>query len=325
MRGYDRQGNSTHHDESAHPGIVAAVRFLLQIGFMRANHWIGAAITCACLGFATPDAHAGLKVTFTTSATTPAGQFAPNHVVAVWVETQAGAFVKTIGRWSAVRTQSLQTWIGKAGTADADAVSGATQATQPNNLVTMEWDLKDRQGQVIPDGTYTIRLELADFNVGGGTPNLGTFTFVKGPSPQNQTALTNGGYSNVSIEFAPPPVATCGNGVADTGETCDPMITTGNGVCVDACVASADACAPNLLTGSSATCDAACEVVEITACANGDGCCADGCTAASDDDCAAASGSNLSGGCSTTGNEGLVLAGLGLAVVLGRRRRVTPA
>jgi MYXO-CTERM domain-containing protein len=274
------------------------------------------------LGLFTPDAEAGLKVTLTTS---PAGGvYAPAHVVAVWVETQAGVFVKTIGRWSAARTSSLVTWLGKAGQGDADAVSGATQNTQPDTLTLMEWNLEDRQGNIVPDGTYTIRMELSDSNPGQGTPNLGTFTFVKSADPQVQTNLANGGFSAVTIDFTPAAPATCGNGVADTGETCDPMIASGqSGACVTECTASADACMPNTLVGAATSCDAACEVVTISTCVDADGCCPDGCDGL-DADCGGgnnADGPELSGGCSTGGGTGAALAILGLGFFVPRRRK----
>lgn len=142
-----------------------------------------------------------LTVTFTT---TPAGGvYDPANIVAVWVESSAGAFVKTIGRWSNVRTISLVSWNNKSGGADADAVSGATR-TNHTNALTVTWDLKNRQNAIVPDGTYTIRMEVADANATtAGQNNQGTFTFVKGTSPQVQSGLTNGGFTNVSVNFMP--------------------------------------------------------------------------------------------------------------------------
>jgi hypothetical protein len=58
--------------------------------------------------------------------------------------------------------------------------------------------------QVIPDGTYTVHMEVADTNAISATQNNeGTFTFVKGPQAQMQTGLSNGGFTNVSINFTP--------------------------------------------------------------------------------------------------------------------------
>jgi hypothetical protein len=143
-----------------------------------------------------------LTITLTSSPSATA-VYAPQNVLAVWIETQAGAIVKTISRYSSVRTQYLVAWNQKAGGADTDAVSGASRTThaQPMNV---GWDLKDRQGTVVPDGTYTIRMETADQNsVAANQNNQGTFTFVKGPQPQTQTGLTSGGFSNVNVTFTP--------------------------------------------------------------------------------------------------------------------------
>lgn len=149
---------------------------------------------------APPAAAMSMSSTFTT--TTSGGQYMPNNIVAVWVEDSNGTFEKTIGRWAGVRVSNLLAWNMKSG-GDADAVSGATR-TNHNNPLTVTWDLKDKSGNVVPDGTYTIRMELADQNATATTDNnQGTFTFVKGTSPQMQTALSNGGFQNVSIDFQP--------------------------------------------------------------------------------------------------------------------------
>jgi hypothetical protein len=149
---------------------------------------------------APPGSGPSLQVTVTT--TPNGGPYAPANVVAVWVE-QGGTFVQTIDRWAAVRAQHLVAWNAAAGAGDTDAVSGATRGNHATPL-TITWDLRDPGGAVVPDGTYTIRMELADSNANLATQNRqGTFTFVKGPSPQSQAGLSNGGFENVSITFTP--------------------------------------------------------------------------------------------------------------------------
>jgi hypothetical protein len=138
-----------------------------------------------------------------TATSSPAGgPYNPSNIVAVWIEDSAGTFVKTIQRWSNTRTVSLLAWNAKSG-GDTDAVSGATRTAHTTPLTIM-WDLKNKAGTVVPDGTYTIRMEGCDANANDPTDNnQATFTFVKGTAPQTQTALTNDGFSNVSIEFTP--------------------------------------------------------------------------------------------------------------------------
>jgi hypothetical protein len=153
-----------------------------------------------------PDARvpsAPLEITFSTNPT-PNGVYIPNHVLAVWIQNAAGTFVKTIDRRADVRKQYLLAWIQAAGAADVDAVSGATRSDYDPPL-TITWDLKNRQGVIVPDGTYTIRMEVADRNATApGQNNQGRFTFVKGAAPEMQTGLSNGGFTDVSIVFTPP-------------------------------------------------------------------------------------------------------------------------
>src|SRR5262249_8474418 len=72
-------------------------------------------------------------------------------------------------------------------------------------------------------------------------------------------------------------VSNCGNGELDPGETCD-------GNCPTSCD-DGNSCTSDTLSGTPATCDVACSHSPVTACANGDGCCAPGCTNVTDSDC----------------------------------------
>jgi len=73
--------------------------------------------------------------------------------------------------------------------------------------------------------------------------------------------------------------ASCGNGVVEEGETCDPPET-----CPTSCD-DEDACTINLLTGSASNCNAECTFPPLLACVDGDGCCPESCNANNDDDC----------------------------------------
>jgi|MudIll2142460700_1097286.scaffolds.fasta_scaffold201786_2 hypothetical protein len=143
-----------------------------------------------------------LQITATSSA--GGGQYAPRNVVAIWIMGPSGSFVKTIGRWADVRKQHLVAW-GTAAGPDTDAVSGATRQDHATPL-TATWDMTARGGQLVGNGTYTVRMESADSNANVASQNhQGTFTFVKSATAQMQTNLSNGGFSNVSITFTPVP------------------------------------------------------------------------------------------------------------------------
>ena len=91
-------------------------------------------------------------------------------------------------------------------------------------------------------------------------------------SPTNNTAPSN----NSTV------AASCGDGVLNPGELCDPAIAEGAGACPEVC--AAPACATAMLVGSASMCTAQC-IVEPVACADGDGCCAAGCDSSNDNDC----------------------------------------
>jgi hypothetical protein len=149
-----------------------------------------------------PNVSGTLQITATSSS--GGGAYAPRNVVAIWIVGPSGSFVKTIGRWADVRKQHLVAW-GTAAGNDVDAISGATR-NDHNTPLTATWDMKAKGGQLVGNGTYTVRMESADFNANMASQNhQGTFTFLKSATAQTQTGLSNGGFSNVTITFTPAP------------------------------------------------------------------------------------------------------------------------
>ena len=80
--------------------------------------------------------------------------------------------------------------------------------------------------------------------------------------------------------------AVCGNGVLEPGETCD--ATPATPTCTSISCDDKNVCTTDTTSGSARTCNLKCTNTPITACADGDGCCAPGCTGLNDSDCAPA-------------------------------------
>ena len=274
------------------------------------------------------------RLTVSFNSTQVGAVWAPTNVVAVWIQgpkvgLNPGPFVKTIGRWADVRRDKLVAWRAVAGLNDVDAITGATRQDHFTKL-TIDWDLKDKLGVLVPDGLYTIRMEMADGNsTAAAQNNQGTFTFTKGPAPELKMISEDPPpavpplvppariqWTDITIDYNPK-ANECNNNIVDTGETCD-------GNCPVDCPIADNACMPNVLSGSAATCNAACAVQAVTSCVNADGCCAPGCGPNDDDDCEA-TGDLSQSGCAagSGGGHGALLAFslLGFAVLVTRRRR----
>ena len=111
-----------------------------------------------------------------------------SNQIAVWVEGAGGNYVRSLyaSAFTAAggyerRPVSLSVWTAKsdwknASQAEKDAVSGATQQEGKNTVV---WDLKDKEGKIVPNGKYVIKMEAnlknerkmflsAEVSVGGG-------------------------------------------------------------------------------------------------------------------------------------------------------------
>lgn len=130
-----------------------------------------------------------LTVTFT--STDAGGNYGNNHIIAVWIETNTGTFVKTIGDWSATRRSSLVQWRAKAGTSDADAVLGATRTSYVSRTTT--WDMTQKSGGTAIDGIYKVWFETVNANL--TSANAGT-TSITGA---NRTSVSFNKDGNASI------------------------------------------------------------------------------------------------------------------------------
>ena len=104
-------------------------------------------------------------------------------------------------------------------------------------------------------------------------------------SSMNSQAAVSDGVPEEDKEHV---VAACGNGRVDEAERCDTAIPRGQpGACPEAC-GGRDGCFKQKLAGQR--CGARCEEVEITETKPDDGCCPDGATTETDNDCSPSCG-----------------------------------
>jgi len=143
-------------------------------------------------------------LTFTVSTSSAGGTYAPTHVMAIWITTNSGTFVKTKLRRAVTRVAYLTNWNSSSSANVVDATTGATMSNHnfPNSPYTITWNGTDVNGNVVADGTYNLCIELTDKNATG---NYSTFTFVKGTTQQLQNPANQPSFSNMTLNWVPTP------------------------------------------------------------------------------------------------------------------------
>jgi len=131
--------------------------------------------------------------------TSPAGgKYAPNHVLAIWVETSKGTFVKSLLVYAQKRKDYLTNWLASSSENTTDAVTGAT--LNSHVIRTCTWDGTDASGKVVGDGAYRVCMELTDKNATG---NFSTFGFTKGAAADKQSPTNVTSFSSLAIQWTP--------------------------------------------------------------------------------------------------------------------------
>jgi hypothetical protein len=143
-----------------------------------------------------PTGTTGLIVSVVTSSA--GGGYAPKHVVAIWIEDNAGKFIKTLTVYAQARAYDLTNWENSSAGNSVDAVTGATQSSF--GTIYGSWNGTDVSGKVVADGTYKVCMELTDKS---STGNFASFTFTKGTVAQTQTPANVTSFSSVSIKWMP--------------------------------------------------------------------------------------------------------------------------
>lgn len=142
-----------------------------------------------------------LNVSIATSET--GGNYAPRNIVAVWIENENGDFVKTLLAYAQNRKTHLNIWQASTAAAgvefnDVDAITGPTRTSHSTRECL--WNGLDYNQNLMPDGTYSVWMELTDKN---GTGNYTSFSFTKGPDPETLTPDNAPSFSNILISWEP--------------------------------------------------------------------------------------------------------------------------
>jgi len=133
------------------------------------------------------------------------------NVMAVWIESSTGTFVKTRARNAGGGTSDhLAVWAVKAGgsagncmAANCNVLGATTGATLSNfGNRNFSWDGTDASGNVVPDGTYKIIVE-STWNHGSAATTTRTYTFVKGAAQDVQTPASDANFTNISLAWNP--------------------------------------------------------------------------------------------------------------------------
>lgn len=135
----------------------------------------------------------------TVTASTYNGRYAPRHVMAIWVESSSGTFVKTLVARAAERRQYLTNWLNATSSGNTtDANTGATLNSY--SAVNCSWNGTNVSGDVVGDGDYNLNVEYTEND---GTGKIATFAFSKGTSTDTRTPATTSGVSVGKLIWTP--------------------------------------------------------------------------------------------------------------------------
>ena len=135
---------------------------------------------------------------FSFKTVTENGSYSPKHVLAVWVEKADGTFVKTLKLRGNTRKQWLLTWNAKTAGNVTDASTGSTISSHTSHVV--NWNLRDLNGNLVPDGDYKIVVEYTDKHSQGP---MFTINFTKNSSYSTQSPTNQAYFINMYFLFDP--------------------------------------------------------------------------------------------------------------------------
>ena len=128
------------------------------------------------------------------------------YVLAVWIETSTGTFVKTkIINWGGMNSNtgnhlaSTTGWMTKSGMNTVDATSGATSTNFTSRTIT--WNGTNVAGAIVADGAYRVAIQ----ETWGHQTNtvIRYINFVKGTTTDSQTPTADTNFTAISLNWSP--------------------------------------------------------------------------------------------------------------------------
>jgi hypothetical protein len=135
-------------------------------------------------------------LTFSVLTESLGGRYAPFNIGAIWIENSSGTWIKTLALWAATRERYLSTFNNASGGNKVDAVTSATLWWHQTHTVT--WDLKDVNGNAVPDGEYQVWIETTDSDSAGDSAS---FAFTKGTEPVHSTPPDKAHYTQIKMDY----------------------------------------------------------------------------------------------------------------------------
>lgn len=171
---------------------------------------ISFSLVCLVICFSAFAQTAG-TMTFTYTPVSHTGYSGTRNVLAVWIQTSAGVFVKTkIRRAGSNTNDHLPTWAVNSGggannclASSCNVVSASTGATLSNFVTqTISWDGTDINGNAVADGTYKVTIE-STWNHGGSGSATRSFSFTKGASPVVLSPAADANFTSIGLVWNP--------------------------------------------------------------------------------------------------------------------------
>ena len=155
-----------------------------------------------------------LTVTFTPVAHSPCYQ-GTNNVLAAWIQTSTGGFVKTKLRYAGnITSDHLPIWAVNSGGTAFNCMSTACNTTDATTGATLTgftiksftWDGKNANGTVngvtVADGTYKVTIQET-WNHAVNATTLKSYSFTKGPNEDHQTPADDADFKSIKIDWVP--------------------------------------------------------------------------------------------------------------------------